>query len=445
MPDWLHDLLRFLSLRDANTRTVLLGTVLLGLSSGVIGCFAVLRRRALVGDAVAHAALPGVWIAFLIVGSRSLPALLLGALISGVIAAATITFIRARSRIREDAAIALVIGTFFGLGIVLSTSLQHRSDASQAGLDAFIFGKAASMVAADAWLIAIISLVVLSVVALLYKEFKLLCFDRGLAQSIGRPVVLLDLAIMALICLCTVAGLPAVGIVLMVALLIAPGVAARCWTERLSVMLLLAGIFGALAGALGTALSAVLPAPTSTLSRGWPTGPMIVLVAGAIFLLSVLFGLRRGIIPDLLRRATLRRRVALQNLLRAAYEQTEPARTDARWTCSSLPATSTWSPILRWSTLRRARQRGLIARTNSDFILTPLGRAEASRIVRAHRLWETYLIEHADIAPDHVDRDADEIEHLLPADLIARLDAEVSTTAPLPPSPHPITTPGETR
>lgn len=442
MPYWLEDLLRFLSLRDANTRTVLLGTALLGLSSGIIGSFGVLRRRALVGDAVAHASLPGVCIAFLIVGSRSLPALLLGALASGVIAAATIAFIRSRSRIREDAAIALVIGSFFGLGIVLSRSIQSRPDASQAGLDGFIFGKAASMVAADAMLIAVISAVVLAGVVLLYKEFKLLCFDRGFSQSIGRPVAMLDLGIMALICLCTVAGLPAVGIVLMVALLIAPGVAARCWTEHLHVMLILAGIFGTISGVLGTALSAVLPTPASTLSRGWPTGPMIVLVASAIFAFSILFGLRRGIIPDLIRRSTLRRRVALQNLLRAAWERTESEKSDPRWTTRDLPAAARWSPLLRWRTLSRATRRGLIARANRDWILTPLGRAEAARIVRAHRLWENYLIQHADIAPDHVDRDADEIEHLLPADLIARLDAEIAAERDLPPSPHPLRTNG---
>lgn len=442
MPDWVDDLVRFLSLRDANTRTVLLGTVLLGLSSGIIGCFAVLRRRSLVGDAVAHAALPGVWVAFMLAGSRNLSILLTGALVAGVVAATTIAFIKARSRVREDAAIALVIGSFFGLGIVLSTSLQKRTDASQAGLDGFIFGKAASMVAADARLIAIISLIVLAAVALLYKEFKLLCFDRGMSQSIGRPVAVLDLLIMGLICLCTVAGLPAVGIVLMVALLIAPGVAARCWTERLSVMLMLAGVFGAVSGAFGTALSAVLPMPASTLSRGWPTGPMIVLVAGAIFGLSVLFGAKRGVVPDFVRRATLRRRVALQNLLRAAFERTEPDRTDARWKTTDLPAAAGWSGLLRWRTLGIARRRGLIASANGVWILTPVGRAEAARIVRAHRLWETYLIEHADIAPDHVDRDADEIEHLLPADLIARLDAEVAAETPLPASPHPLSRSG---
>jgi len=296
---FLADLARLLSLQDANTRTVLLGVAALGLAAGVVGCFATLRRRALLGDAIAHAALPGTCAAFFLVGSRSFAAFMLGALVFGALAAGTVAAIRAWTRVKEDSAIAIVIGSYFGLGVVWSSLIQNRPEGAVAGLDGFIFGKAASMVASDARSILIVAVVVVGIVLLLYKELKALTFDREFAQTQGWPTVALDLLVMALICACTVAGLPAVGVVLVVALLIIPGAAARCWTDRLGTMLLLAGLFGLTAAVLGAALSATLPSPTGSASRGWPTGPLIVLCAAAAFLLSAIFAPRRGLISRL--------------------------------------------------------------------------------------------------------------------------------------------------
>jgi manganese/zinc/iron transport system permease protein len=314
-------LLRLLTLQDANTRTVLLGTGVLGVACGVIGSFAVLRRRALVGDAVSHAALPGVCAAYFIVGERSFWAFLVGALVFGVLASAFISFIWTATRVKEDAAVALAISGFFGLGIVMSRMIQNQPGGNRAGLDSFIFGKAASMTMSDAGLIGVVAAVVLLVVALLYKELKLLCFDRDFAASLGWPTLLLDLLLMALVCVCTVVGLPAVGVVLMVSLLVIPGVAARFWTERLEVMLLIAGALGGAAGLLGTTLSATVPAPESGLTRGWPTGPLITLVAAAFFVISMLLAPRRGVLADLIRRVSLRRRLQSQNALLAGDDR----------------------------------------------------------------------------------------------------------------------------
>jgi manganese/zinc/iron transport system permease protein len=296
---FLTDLARLLSLQDANTRTVLLGVGTLGIAAGVVGCFATLRRRALLGDAIAHASLPGVCAAFFIVGDRSFAAFMLGALVFGALAAMTVTAIRAFTRVKEDAAIAMVIGSFFGLGIVWSSMIQRRPGGAVAGLDGFIFGKAASMVAADARAIVIVAGVCLAVVALLYKELKSLSFDKEFSHSQGWPTHALDLLVMALVCACTVAGLPAVGVVMVVALLIIPGAAARCWTDKLGVMLVLAGAIGLVAAVLGASLSATLPSPAGSGSRGWPTGPLIVLCAAGAFLLSTIMAPRRGLIARL--------------------------------------------------------------------------------------------------------------------------------------------------
>ncbi len=437
----LDQLVRLLTLQDANTRVVLIGTTLLGIASAVIGSFAVLRRRSLVGDAVAHAALPGVCLAFLVVGDRNFAAFMVGALVVGIAAAAFISFVKAATRIKEDAAIGLAIGGFFGLGIVLSRVIQNQPSGNRAGLDSFIFGKAASMVADDAWLIAGVAAVVLVAVAMLYKEFKVLCFDRDFAASQGWPAMVLDLGLMLLVCICTVAGLPAVGVVLMVSLLVIPPAAARFWTHRLGTMVILAGALGGLAGMLGTALSATIPAPASGLSRGWPTGPLITLVAAAFFIVSLVAAPRRGILADVLRRAALRRRIADQNLLRNVYEMLEPGgNLSAGWSVADLARG-------RASLSRRAPGRigaavrsGLVVPHADGFVLSERGQAAATRVVRVHRLWEIFLITQADIAADHVDRDADQIEHVLSPETLAGLEAQLAASGrvPLgvPHSPH---------
>ncbi len=198
-----------------NTLIVLLGTGLLGANAGLVGCFAVLRRRALTGDALAHAALPGLCLAFLLVGQRSLPALLLGAFATGVLGVATVAALRRWTRIKEDAAIGIVLSVFFGAGITLSRLIQNRStEGSKAGLDSYILGKTAGIIAQDVYLIAGVSLASLAVVLLLYKEFQLLVFDTGFASVQGWPVFGLDLLLMGLIALAVVFGLLPAALVL---------------------------------------------------------------------------------------------------------------------------------------------------------------------------------------------------------------------------------------
>ena len=435
----MNEFIRLITLQDANTRTVLVGTTLLGIASAVVGSLAVLRKRSLIGDAVAHAALPGICLAYFLVGERQFGAFMIGALVMGLLSAVFVSFVKSATRIKEDAAIAMVIGGFFGLGIVLSRLIQNRPEGNRAGLDSFIFGKAASMVQSDAALITAVAASVIAVVALLYKEFKALCFDREFARSQGWPATALDLVLMGLVCVCTVVGLPAVGVVLVVALLVIPSVAARFWTDRLGAMLLVSAVIGGAAGLLGTVLSATVPAPAGALSRGWSTGPLIVLVASMIFVISLLAAPRRGVIADLVRRERLRRRVAMQNFLRDAYEAIERTGDLSRpWRLNDLGRPSS----ARRGLANSARRRGLVvALPDGSFALTAQGRTAASRVIRAHRLWELYLIEQADIATDHVDRDADEIEHILPPEVIAQLEARLLSQGrrPLvPPSPHAI-------
>jgi manganese/zinc/iron transport system permease protein len=251
---------------------------------------------------------------------------------------------------------------------------------------------------------------------------------------------------MGLITVCTVVGLPAVGVVLMVGLLVIPAAAARFWTDRLGVMTIVSGGIGLLSGVIGVAASAALPTPSDMLSRGWPTGPMITLVAVLIFAASLLLAPRRGVVADLLRHARNRHRISTQNVLRAIYEEIERRGELAHATTVLVSDRIGGSPV-GW---RRAAAAGLIAQAPASpsapdrtFHLTRYGLAEAAKVVRAHRVWELFLTEQAAIAPDHVDRDADEIEHVLPHDLIERLEARLRLEgrlpeAVMPESVHPI-------
>ncbi|RID82766.1 metal ABC transporter permease [Peribacillus asahii] len=290
-------------LRDPNTQWILLGTLLLGLSSGVIGSFAYLRKQSLLGDTLAHAALPGICIVFMLTGVKSISFFLFGAAIAGMIAVFVINVVTKYSRIKQDTALGLVLSAFFGLGIVLLTQIQQSSYGNQSGLDKFLFGQTASMVMSDVYVMMAVSLILILACTLFFKEFKLLSFDPGFAKGIGLPVLLLDYIIMLLIVGAVVIGIQAVGVVLMAALLITPAVSARYWTERLSVMVVLSGIFGMLSGVVGTLLSAAV--------NNLPTGPLIVLSATVWFMFSLLFAPNRGVVAKLWRRVEAKRKYEL--------------------------------------------------------------------------------------------------------------------------------------
>ncbi|WP_337098112.1 metal ABC transporter permease [Paenibacillus sp. YIM B09110] len=285
---------------DPNMQWIFLGCTLLGLSSGVIGSFSYLRKQSLMGDTLAHAALPGICIAFMLTGIKSIGLFLIGAGLAGVVATFGIGYITRHTKLKQDAAMGIVLSSFFGLGIVLLTVIQHGNYGNQAGLDKFLFGQAASMIGSDVITMSIVCVVLLSVCALLFKQFKLISFDPGFARGLGYPVAALEQLLMLLMVVAVVAGIQAVGVVLVAALLITPAVSARYWTNKLSLMVILSGIFGAASGAIGTLFSASV--------SNLPTGPVTVLAATVVFVLSILFGPQRGLVAKRLMRQRAKER-----------------------------------------------------------------------------------------------------------------------------------------
>lgn len=294
---------------DYTLRNVALGSALLGIVSGVLGCFAVLRRQGLLGDALAHAALPGICIAYLLTGSKSTIVLLLGAAIVGWIATFFLLRIVRDTIISEDAALGIVLSTFFGLGIVLLTFISKSGDASQAGLDKYLFGQAATLVQENVVTMAILGGFALGIVALLYKEFKLLTFDPEFAASLGFSTNVLSLLLTSLIVIAVVIGLQTVGVVLMAAMLIGPAVAARQWTNRLGVMIGIAALIGAISGISGALISIS--------EARLPTGPMVILSLTALVVFSLLFAPARGLVWDWLRTRKHRAEMRPPELIRS--------------------------------------------------------------------------------------------------------------------------------
>lgn len=438
---------RTLSLRDYNSRVVLLGTTLLGCAAGMIGSFTLLRRRALMGDAISHATLPGICVAFMVAvvagaSSKSLSWLLLGATITGLMGVGVILAIRRLTHLKEDTALGAVLSVFFGAGISLMGIVQQMQEGHAAGLEAFIYGKTASMNAADARLITLTAIASMGCCLLFFREFKLLCFDDQYAGSAGYPVLALDLLLMSLVVAVTIVGLQAVGLILMIALLVIPAAAARFWTQKLRTLVLVSAGLGAFSGWIGAASSAVF--------ENLPSGAMIVLVCSSVFLLSLFFGKQRGILVRWWRRRVFNRSIARQHLLRAMYEILEyrlglehmARHDDARELAEVIPIGEilikrSWSASQLRREMRRAARQGQMLVTDAQAQFTLRGLKEAERLTKQHRLWELYLITYADVATSRVDRDADAIEHVLEPEIIAELESLLERQYPqFPASPH---------
>jgi manganese/zinc/iron transport system permease protein len=339
---------------DYTLRTVALGSAALGLVSGSLGAFAVLRRQSLLGDAVSHAALPGIVLAFMLSGRKLPLVLVLGAALAGWAGALVVMLVVRTTRIKQDTALGLVLSTFFGLGLVLLSLIQRTAGAAQAGLESFLFGQAAALVGDDLRTMAGLGAIVLVALALLWKEFKLISFDADFAGSLGLPVRRLDVALTTLLVVAIVIGLQTVGVVLMSAMIVAPAAAARQWTDRLGRLVVLAGGFGALAGLTGAVISSLVPR--------LPTGPTIVLAVTALTGFSLLFAPRRGLVlgrlRDWRRRGQLRADAVLADLYRLAAQHGRP---EAAPHAESVLRAMSGRPGVRQA-LERLAQRGLVQR-----------------------------------------------------------------------------------
>lgn len=274
-------------MRDYSFQVVLLGTGILGMLAGVMGCYTMLRKESLIGDGVAHASLPGVVLAFLLFGSKNLEVLLAGALFTGGLSILCIRVIIRHTKIKLDGALAMVLSVFFGGGLVLLTISQKIPNANQAGLDTFIYGQASTMLMRDVKIVAGFAIICTVIVASFWKEFKLIVFDKEYAYTIGLPVGRLEILLTLMIVGTIVIGLQSVGVILVSAMMIAPAVGAKQWVKNLGGMTILSATFGMMSALLGTY--------TSAINEGIPTGPTIVVYSSLIAIVSIFIKLKTQI------------------------------------------------------------------------------------------------------------------------------------------------------
>jgi manganese/zinc/iron transport system permease protein len=411
----MDDLITFFSFSDPNIVSVVIGVVLLASSAGVVGTFTFLKKQALVGDAVAHAVLPGICLAFLLSGTKNPAILIIGAFSTGWLSLVIMDYITRHSKIKEDTAIALILSVFFGVGILLLTYIQKTGNAAQTGLQSFLFGKAAALVGSDLIVFAVIALILIVTVILFFKELKLIAFDENFASSIGLPVYRLNLLLTSLTVLAVVTGIQAVGVVLMAAMLITPAAAARFWTNDILKMTLIAASLGALSGLAGAYVS--YTAPTM------PTGPWIVMIISAIALISFFIAPERGIISRMIQQRQLQRQIMDENLLKELYHLGEKDNNNfIERTLKELIEERYFPKQLLKGSLKRLSKRGFVREQDDKWSFTAAGFEKGKRVVKLHRLWELYLSTYMEIAPDHVHEDAETIEHVITPELEAELE-----------------------
>lgn len=414
----MEQLIEFLSFSDPNVRIVTFGTMFIGMSAAMVGSFAFLRKRSLIGDAIAHAILPGIAISFMLTQSKNPYILMFGALLSGWAAMLLIDAISKNSKIKPDTAIGLVLSVFFGVGILLLTHIQHSGAGNQAGLDQFLFGKAASMTADDLKAYAVVASILLLVVILLFKEFKLLSFNAEFAKISGLPVNSLQFILSSITVLAIATGIQAVGVVLMAALIITPAAAARSWTENLITLLIIAGLAGMVSGFFGSYISFTAP--------NMPTGPWIVLSLSAIALFSLFFAPKRGLWSKVKRQRDNRRKILTENILKAIYHLSEKEdKNFVHLTEAQLQTIRNFSNEELRMGLRLLHKNYLILRSPEGFHLTESGLVEAKRVVRLHRLWEMYLTQRMRLKADHIHPNAETIEHIISPEIEKELLREL--------------------
>ena len=412
----MEDFLYFFSFQDPNVVFVVVGISFLSISAAMVGTFTFLDKKALIGDAISHAVLPGVCLAFMLVGTKNPYWIVVGAFATGALATYAISWISQHTKLKEDTIIASVLSVFFGVGIVFMTKLQQTGNAALSGLDHFLFGNAISIVGEDILVYGTLALLTILAILFFYKEFQLLIFNKDFARAIGLPVKRLEFMFNSLMVLAVVTGIQAIGVVLMAALLITPAAAAKFWTNSLSKMLAIAVLFALFSGIAGAYISFTLP--------NMPTGPWVVVVLSVLAFCSFFFSHKKGLITRWYSKRNYQRKIHEDHILKVLYYASEKHS-------QGLPTAAIKQNFPKKKTQTRSSintllKKGFLIIDQDIVYLTSSGSSEAKRIIRLHRLWELYLTEHVNIAPDHVHDIAGKIEHILTPEIEAKLDAKLN-------------------
>lgn len=385
----------------------LIASSLVGMMCGVLGCFIVLRNMSLVGDALAHAILPGVVFAYMLVGYSTL-GFFSGAVVAGLVTAFGITWIQQRVKTKNDAAVGIVFTAMFSLGVIMISRIS-RNDGVHLDLKDFLFGDALRVSDTDLWLTGLVTAYVLISVAVFYRYLFSATFQEVVARTMGIPVQYLHYFIMLLLSFAVVASLQTVGVILVVAMLITPAATALLLFQRLQRVLVAAGFIGMIAAILGIVVAFWLDTPS---------GPAMALVATAIYVLTVVFSPRKGLVAKAWYRRQRAELTMREDILKRIFRQNQKhGSADPAHIRDELGLNPrSWN-----RRISRLRSMGMVDKT--ELRLTDAGKLLALRMVRAHRLWETYLNQEVGLSPEQIHDEAERLEHLLTEEMLDRVDA----------------------
>lgn len=386
-----------------NTILVILGAVLLSTVSGLSGVFAFIRKKSLMGDVVAHSVLPGIILAFITFQSRNPLILLLGALLSGGLSISFTNWLSNKAKIKEDAALAFAMTVFFALGVCLMYTLQNTGQLAQAGLNDFLFGKAAAINQEDLIWLSSAAIFIVIILALFYRSILVFSFSESFAQATGLPVKFLNFILTVALVWNISISLQTTGVVMSAALMITPAASARFWTDSLKGMFILSALFGAISGAFGACVSLWI--------SNMPTGPWIVIALTVIAVISFAFS-PKGRIVNLVKNYRMNARLAVENLIKNLYKITENAD-DKSVSVETLKNFYNPGPKEWKRGLNTARISHYIWLENGRISLSEKGKHYAGQIVRAHRLWELYIATFAKVPDEWIHADAEHFEHFI--------------------------------
>ncbi|MBR9920789.1 MAG: iron chelate uptake ABC transporter family permease subunit [Bacteroidetes bacterium] len=386
----------------------LIASTMVGLTCGVLGCFIVLRNMALIGDALSHAILPGVVFAFMIVG-YSVVGFFTGSVIAGLLAAVIITWIQQRVKTKNDAAIGIVFTAMFSIG-VMGISWISRNEGVHLDLKDFLFGNVLGVANQDLILSGLVTVFVLYSIVLLYRPLFVTTFQPIIAQTMGFKVERMHYFLMLLLSFAVVAALQTVGVILVVAMLITPAATALLLAERLPWVLGIAGLIGLLSAVLGLYLA---------IEFETTPGPAMAVVATLFYLMAVFFSPKKGLLGQTIRKRRLQQRIQAEDFLKQSLKLEQREQLNK----SNLQENLGFSRRVFGRIQSLLRRKGLL--DNDGYHLTTEGRKEANRLVRAHRLWETYLVDQMGLSAENIHEEAERYEHLLTEDLLDEVEAEL--------------------
>ncbi|MFM9945509.1 MAG: iron chelate uptake ABC transporter family permease subunit [Bacteroidia bacterium] len=387
---------QFFSFNDPSVNTVLLGVCLLSINCALTGTFIYLKKNAILGDVISHAVLPGICIAFILHGEKNMPVLLTGAFVTGFLAAWLNNYIPKISVIKPDTASALILSVFFGTGTILLTIIQKTGNAAQSGVDSFIMGKAAGITQGDISFLAMVLVITVALILIFRRGLLLYCFDEEFATAAGFQAKFYRFLISFLTVLSVTAGIQAAGVLLVAGLMIIPVVAANFWVRRINIILILASIFGIISATGGSFISYIKP--------GIPTGPWIIIVNAVFAFISILFGIKGGVLGRLLADFKRYLKSREENYLKYLYKLSEDnPRFHIKASLKNL--------IIKGSVLGFIN--GFVFIKKGRIYLTPKGFEIAQQVVRRHRLWESYLSNIMHLQPDHLHENAELMEHYI--------------------------------